>query len=38
MSDIALDVLYVAIAIVFFAISAAFARGCDKLSREEQNG
>lgn len=30
-----LDILYIAITIVFFAVGASFARGCDKLGREE---
>ena len=30
-----LDILYIAITIVFFAVCASFARGCEKLSREE---
>ena len=30
-----LDFLNIVITVVFFAICAAFARGCDRLSREE---
>lgn len=30
-----LDVLFMAITIVVFIISAGFTRGCDKLAREE---
>jgi hypothetical protein len=30
-----LDALYVLITVIFFAICASFARGCDKLSKEE---
>lgn len=32
------DVLYIVIAVIFFAIGASFARGCEKLSKEEQSG
>jgi hypothetical protein len=31
-----MDLLYVVITIAFFWVSAAFTRGCDKLSREEE--
>jgi hypothetical protein len=30
-----LDILYIAITLIFFAVCASFARGCEKLSREE---
>lgn len=30
-----LDILFIVITIAFFAVGALFARGCDKLSREE---
>jgi hypothetical protein len=33
-SQIMQDVFYVVIAILFFAVAAAFTRGCDKLSEE----
>ena len=33
-----LDLLFIAITFVFFALGAASARGCDKLSKEEQDG
>ena len=29
-----LDVLYIAITVIFFAAGASLTRGCDKLSRE----
>jgi hypothetical protein len=32
------DVLYVVITLLFFAVGAAFTRGCDKLSQEESDG
>ena len=32
------DILYIVIAFIFFAVSASFARGCEKLSKEEQSG
>ena len=32
-----LDILCIVIALVFFAVSASFTRGCDKLLKEEQN-
>jgi len=30
-----LDILYIIIAVVFFAVAGAFTRGCNKLLREE---
>jgi hypothetical protein len=33
-SQIMQDVFYVVITILFFAVAAAFTRGCDKLSEE----
>jgi hypothetical protein len=33
-----LDLLYVALPIIFLYISAAFTRGCEKLAKEEQGG
>jgi hypothetical protein len=32
------DLLYVILTLVFFWISAAFTRGCEKLAKEEQGG
>ena len=32
------DLFYIAIFVAFFVISAAFARGLDNLSKEDQNG
>jgi len=31
------DVLYIILLCIFFAVSAMFTRGCDKLYREETN-
>lgn len=31
------DMLYFVIAIIFFAVSALFTRGCDNLYKEEAN-
>ena len=31
------DVLYAVMTVIFFAVCAAFTRGCDKLYREETN-
>jgi hypothetical protein len=33
-----LDVLYVVITVVFFAVAAFLTRGCDRLSKEDLDG
>ncbi len=33
-----LDLFYLAITLIFFRISAAFVRGCDRLAEEERGG
>jgi len=33
-----LDVLYVVITVVFFAVGASFTHGCDRLYREKSDG
>lgn len=32
-----LDLLFIVIAVVFFAVAASFTRGCEKLLREDLN-
>jgi hypothetical protein len=32
------DLLYVVLTLVFFWVSVAFTRGCEKLAKEEQDG
>jgi hypothetical protein len=32
------DVFYALVVIIFFAISASFTRGCEKLYKDEANG
>jgi len=30
------DLFFIAVAVIFFAVSAAFVRGCEKLENEEK--
>jgi hypothetical protein len=32
------DILFIAITVIFFAVGASLARGCDKLLKEDQRG
>ena len=32
-----MDILYIVITVAFFVVSTSFARGCDKLLKEEED-
>jgi len=32
------DIFYILITLIFFVVAASFTRGCDRLSKEEQDG